>query len=287
MEVVHTIEDVRKSVRQARIEGRTIGLVPTMGALHAGHGSLIEAAVAECDFVVVSIFVNPTQFGPGEDLDTYPRTLDTDAAFCDKLGTDLIFAPSADEMYPSEPLTWVEVQKLTDGLCGANRPGHFKGVTTVCSKLFNIVGADMAFFGQKDAQQAAVIRRMVRDLNLPLQIRICPIVREPDGLAMSSRNQYLSAEERKRALCLHKALTACREQIAAGQRDGNTLIEIMKAIIEQDQGQIDYISIADAETLDPLETITGGVLVALAIHIGPTRLIDNILIDLNNPPNIV
>jgi pantoate--beta-alanine ligase len=287
MEIVHTIEHVRKSVRQARANGKTIGLVPTMGALHAGHGSLIEAAAAECGFVVVSIFVNPTQFGSGEDLDTYPRTLEVDAAFCDKLGADLIFAPSADEMYPAEQLTWVEVEKLTDGLCGANRPGHFKGVTTVCSKLFNIVVADVAFFGQKDAQQTAVIQRMVCDLNLPLQIRICPIVREPDGMAMSSRNRHLSVEERQRALCLHKALTACREQVMAGQQDGNTLIGIMKAIIEQDQGQIDYISIADAETLEPLNRIEERALVALAVYIGPTRLIDNILIDLNNSPNTV
>ncbi|OQY07023.1 MAG: pantoate--beta-alanine ligase [Planctomycetales bacterium 4572_13] len=287
MKIVHTIEDVRKSVRQSRIEGKTIGLVPTMGALHAGHASLIEAAVAECDFVVVSIFVNPTQFGPGEDLDKYPCTLDTDAAFCENLGADLIFAPSADEMYPSEPLTWVEVEKLTDGLCGANRPEHFKGVTTVCAKLFNIVGADIAYFGQKDAQQTAIIRRMVCDLNLPLQICVYPIVREPNGLAMSSRNRYLSAEERGRALCLRKALTACREQIAAGQRDRNTLIDTMEAIIAQDQGRIDYVSIVDAETLEPLKTIAGKVLVALAVHIGDTRLIDNILIDLNNPPNIV
>jgi len=287
MEVVHTIEQTRQAIQQVREAGQTIGLVPTMGALHAGHGSLIEAAVRECGFVVVTIFVNPTQFGPGEDLDKYPRTLKTDTAFCEKLGADLIFAPSADEMYPDEQLTWVEVEKLTDGLCGANRPGHFRGVTTVCAKLFNIVGADIAYFGQKDAQQAAVIRRLVRDLNLPLQIRFCPIVREADGLAMSSRNRYLSSEERKRALCLHKALTVCREKVAAGQRDSSMLIDIMKAIIARDQGQIDYVSIVDAETLEPLKTVTDRALVALAVHIGPTRLIDNILIDLNNSSNIV
>ena len=287
MEIVYTIEHVRQAVRQGRTEGKTTGLVPTMGALHAGHGLLIEAAVKECDFVVVSIFVNPTQFGPGEDLDKYPRTLEADADFCEKRGADLIFAPSADEMYPEEHLTWVEVEKLTGGHCGTNRPGHFKGVTTVCAKLFNIVQADIAYFGQKDAQQALVIQRMVSDLNMPLEIRICPIVREQDGLAMSSRNRYLSPEERKRALCLHKALMACRERITAGQRDGNKLIDVMKAIIAQDQGQIDYLSIVDAETLKPLKTITDRALVALAVHIGPTRLIDNILIDLNNPPNIV
>ena len=287
MEIVHTIEHIRNSVRQARIEDKTIGLVPTMGSLHAGHGSLIEAAVSECDFVVVSIFVNPTQFGPGEDLDKYPRTLETDCTCCEKLGADVIFAPSTDEMYPFEQLTWVDMEKLTDGLCGANRPGHFKGVATVCTKLFNIVQADIAYFGQKDAQQVAVIRRMVQDLNIPLEIHVCPIIREQDGLAMSSRNRYLSAEERKRALCLYKALTACDEAVAAGQRDGNTLIDIMKAIIEQDQGQIDYVSIVGTETLEPLDRIDLKALVALAVHMGSTRLIDNIMIDLNNPPNIV
>jgi len=288
MEILHTIEHIRHSVRQARTEGKTIGLVPTMGALHAGHGSLIEAAVRETDFVVVSIFVNPTQFGPGEDFDKYPRTLETDAAFCEKLGADLIFAPSADEMYPGEQqLTWVEVEKLTNGLCGANRPGHFKGVTTVCAKLFNIVQPDVAFFGQKDAQQAAVIRRMVRDLDMPLQICICPIVREANGLAMSSRNQYLSSDERNRALCLYKALAACDKQVAAGERDVNTLIDTMKAIILQDQGQIDYVGIVDTDTLEPLNRIEKAASVALAVHIGRTRLIDNLMIDLNSPTNIV
>ena len=287
MEVVNSIEDVRQVVRQVRMAGKTIGLVPTMGALHAGHGSLIKAAVKECDYVVVTIFVNPTQFGPGEDLQKYPRTLEADAAFCEKLGADLLFAPSADEMYPEEQLTWVEVEKLTKGLCGANRPGHFKGVTTVCAKLFNIVQADIAYFGQKDAQQAAVIRRMVSDLNLPLQICICPIVREADGLAMSSRNQYLSSDERKRVLCLYKALKVCREKVEDGQRDTNTLIDKMRAIVEHDQGQIDYISIVDPETLEPLKRVTDRALIALAVHIGSTRLIDNILIDLNNSSNIV
>ena len=287
MEVVYTIEDVRQTMRQARMVGNTIGLVPTMGALHAGHGSLIEAAVKGCDYVVVTIFVNPTQFGPGEDLDKYPRTLETDAAFCEEFCADLVFAPSADEMYPEEQMAWVEVEKLTDGLCGANRPGHFRGVTTVCAKLFNIVQADIAYFGQKDAQQTAVIRRMVSDLNLPLQICICHIVREADGLAMSSRNQYLSSEERKRALCLYKALKVCREKVRDGQRDAYTLTDIMKEIIVRDQCQIDYVSIVDPETLEPLKTVTDRALVALAVHMGPTRLIDNILIDLNNPPNIV
>ena len=250
-----------------------------MGALHAGHGSLIEAAADETDFVVVSIFVNPTQFGPGEDLDTYPRTFEVDAAFCEKLGADLVFAPSADEMYPDEQITWVEVEKLTDSLCGANRPGHFKGVTTVCAKLFNIVQPDIAYFGQKDAQQALVIQRMVGDLNMPMKIRICPIIRESDGLAMSSRNQYLSPEERKRALCLHQALTACKEKINAGQRNAIELIAEMEQIIKESNGEIDYITITDPQTLKPIETIEHKALIALAVKIGQTRLIDNILIN--------
>jgi pantoate--beta-alanine ligase len=287
MRIVHTISEVRQSVLGIKKAGTCVGLVPTMGALHAGHGSLIEAAVKECDFVVVSIFINPTQFALGEDLDKYPRSLDEDATYCEKLGADLIFAPSADEMYPQEQLTWVEVEKLTEDLCGANRLGHFKGVTTVCAKLFNSAQPDIAYFGQKDAQQTAVIRRMVRDLNLPLRIHSCPIVREADGLAMSSRNRYLSTEERKRALCLYMALTACREQIAAGQRDQNTLIDAMKAIIEQDQGQIDYICIVDAETLEPLSRIEEKALIALAVYIGRTRLIDNFMIDLKKTSNAV
>ena len=287
MKIVHTIKDVRKSVQSAKKQGGKIGLVPTMGALHAGHGSLIEAAVKECDFIVVTIFVNPTQFGPGEDLDKYPRTLEQDTAYCEQLGADLIFAPSAQEMYPDPQLTWVDVEKLTTDLCGANRPGHFRGVTTVCTKLFNIVQADIAYFGQKDAQQAAIIRRMVNDLNLPLEIRLCPIIREPDGLAMSSRNRYLSPGERKRALCLYRALSVCNEAATAGQHDTHTLIDEMKIIIKQAQGQIDYISIVDMETLEPLTIITDRAMVALAVHIGQTRLIDNFVINLNSDEKLL
>jgi pantoate--beta-alanine ligase len=281
MKVIHTIQQVRQAVKLAQDAGKTVGLVPTMGALHAGHASLIEAAVKECDFVVVTIFVNPTQFGPDEDFDQYPRILDTDSAFCEERGADVIFAPSSHEMYPNELWTWVEVEKITEGLCGANRPSHFRGVATVCAKLFNIVQADIAYFGQKDAQQVAVIGRMVHDLNIPLKIKICPIVRQEDGLAMSSRNRYLSPQERTRALCLHEALTSCHESIKAGQRNTEALMDIMKTIIEQKQGRIDYVSIVDAETLQPLETITAKALIALAVHIGQTRLIDNLLIDLN------
>lgn len=262
------------------MQGRTIGFVPTMGALHAGHGSLIEAAVDTCDFVVVSIFVNPTQFGPGEDFEKYPRTLETDAAYCEQVGADLVFAPSAEEMYPDAPLTWVDVEELTNRLCGTSRPGHFRGVTTVCAKLFHIVGADVAFFGQKDAQQAAVIRRMVRDLNLPVDIRVCPIVREPSGLAMSSRNKYLSADERERATCLYRALTHCEKHISEGQTQTASLIEVMRQIIEQQGGQIDYISIVDPDTLAPLARIEQKALIALAVYMGKTRLIDNMLIEM-------
>ncbi|MDH4201638.1 MAG: pantoate--beta-alanine ligase [Phycisphaerae bacterium] len=280
MKIVHIIEEVRQSVQAAKKQGAKIGLVPTMGALHAGHGSLIEAAMAECDFVVVTIFVNPTQFGPGEDLDKYPRTLKEDAAYCEKLGADLIFAPSDKEMYPASQLVWVDVDKLTEGLCGAKRPGHFRGVTTVCAKLFNIVGADIAYFGQKDAQQVAVIRQMVQGLNMLLEIRICPIVREPDGLAVSSRNQYLSADERQRAVCLSQALTQCKEQIDAGQRDAAILTARMRTVIEHYGGRIDYVEIVDAEILQPLHAIEGRVLIAVAVFFGRTRLIDNILLDL-------
>ncbi len=279
MNIVHTIQEVRQCVSQAKKAGQRIGFVPTMGALHAGHGSLVERAVDECDFVVVSIFVNPTQFGPSEDLDKYPRTLDADAAYCEKLGADLIFAPSAEEMYPQQQLGWVDVETLTDVLCGESRPGHFRGVTTVCAKLFNIVGPDVAYFGQKDAQQAMVIQRMAADLNMPLEVCVCPIVREPDGLAMSSRNRYLSDDERKRALSLSQALNRCKEQIAAGQRDVSVLIAEMTAILERNQAKIDYVSIVDADTLASIECIERQTLVLIAAYIGQTRLIDNLLIE--------
>ena len=285
MKIVHTINEIRQSVLEKKKQNTRVGLVPTMGALHAGHGLLIEAAANECDFVVVSIFVNPTQFGLGEDFEKYPRTLESDAAYCEQLGADVIFAPSADQMYPAQQLTWVDTEKLTGVLCGASRPGHFKGVTTVCAKLFNIVQADIAYFGQKDAQQAMVIQRMVKDLNMPLEIRVCPIIREDDGLAMSSRNKYLSTDQRKQALCLYKALTTCQSQIAAGQRQAAPLIDAMSRMIQQHQGQIDYISITDPHTLEPLEQIEQRALVLVAVYIGKTRLIDNLLIDLNTPAN--
>jgi pantoate--beta-alanine ligase len=282
MNIVHTIEQTRQAVDRARRQDQTIGLVPTMGALHAGHGSLIQRAKSECGFVVVSIFVNPTQFGPNEDFEKYPRTLEADAGLCEALGADLIFAPSAQEMYPQPQLAWVDVAGLTEGLCGASRPGHFRGVTTVCTKLFGIVRPDIAFFGQKDAQQALVLCRMVRDLNLPLDIRICPIVRDADGLALSSRNRYLSGPQRQQALCLYKALNLCRDKLIAGERDTAELIDGMKAVIEQHSGRVDYVSIVDTDTLQPLQRIDGSALAALAVYIGTTRLIDNFWIDLNN-----
>lgn len=280
MQVAETIESVRAAVRAARSEGKKIGLVPTMGALHIGHISLMEAAVKDCDFVVVSIFVNQTQFGPGEDFEKYPRPIEKDLDICRKAGVDLIFAPTAQEMYPGKNLTWVEVEKLTEPLCGRSRPGHFRGVTTVCTKLFNIVLPDVAFFGQKDAQQAIVISRMVADLNMPLKIVICPTVREPSGLAVSSRNQYLTARQRKDAANIYKSLQKCRDMIKSSVSQSETIIAEMRQILQQiPDVSIEYINIVNAETLEDIDTITGRVLAAVAVKISSTRLIDNILLD--------
>ena len=281
MEVVKTIKDVREAVSTARTDGKSIGFVPTMGALHAGHVLLIDRAVADCDFVVVSIFVNPTQFGPNEDFDKYPCDLDADAAVCEKAGADVIFAPSASEMYPSQNSTWVDVDGITDHLCGASRAGHFRGVTTVCTKLFNIVCPDQAFFGQKDAQQAIVIKRMVADLNMSLEIVVCPTVRQKDGLALSSRNKYLSDVERKDALLISKALKACDKAISGGEYDAEKLVALMKSIISGGAVDIEYLSIVDTRTLENVSKIEGQVLVAIAVRVGKTRLIDNIFVDLN------
>jgi pantoate--beta-alanine ligase len=267
-------------VALARKTGKTIGFVPTMGALHDGHVSLIEAAGKRCDYVVVSIFVNPTQFGPGEDLNKYPRPFETDLAICEKHAVDAVFAPEAAEMYPRENLTWVSVEKLTDRLCGEFRPGHFRGVATVCAKLFNIVCPDIAFFGQKDAQQALVIRRMVADLNMPLEIVVCPTVREPDGLAMSSRNQYLSPGERKDATQVYKSLERCRALIEAGERDADAIRGRTREVLRQMPAtSIEYVSVSDAETLEELQQVRGRVLVAVAVRMKSARLIDNILVD--------
>lgn len=280
MEVAKTIESARKLVKAARDDGKVIGLVPTMGALHTGHISLIRAAVKKCDFVVVSIFVNPTQFGPGEDFDKYPRPLEADLEICKKAGVDVVFAPTTEQMYPQENLTWVNVEELTEQLCGKSRPGHFRGVTTVCTKLFNIVAPDVAFFGQKDAQQAIVIRRMVADLNMPLEIVVCPTVRESSGLAVSSRNQYLTEQEKKDAAYIYKSLEEGRKLIESGITDCAEIAAKMRDILNKVPDiNIEYVSIADAETLQPVDSITGKVLIAVAVKIGSTRLIDNILLD--------
>jgi len=280
MEVTKTIEEVRNLVKAARSKGSKIGLVPTMGALHIGHISLIEAAFKDCDFIVVSIFVNPTQFGPGEDFEKYPRPLEADLKICRQAGVDVVFAPEPQQMYPMANLTWVTVEKLTEPLCGRSRPGHFRGVATVCAKLFNIVAPDAAYFGQKDAQQAIVIKRMVADLNMPLEIVVCPTVREPNGLAVSSRNQYLTARQKNEAANIYKSLQTCRRLIDAGTTETRQIISEMQKILQQiPSGQIEYVSIVDAETLESLEKIAGKVLAAVAVRIGTTRLIDNILVD--------
>jgi pantoate--beta-alanine ligase len=280
MEVAKTIESVRKLVRAARGAGRKIGFVPTMGALHIGHVSLINAAAKDCDFVVVSIFVNPTQFGPGEDFQKYPRPLEADTEICRKAGVDVVFAPTPKEMYPAENLSWVNVEKLTEPLCGRSRPGHFRGVTTVCTKLFNIVAPDVAYFGQKDAQQAIVIKRMVEDLNMPLEIVVCPTVREPNGLAVSSRNQYLSEQQKKDAASIYRSLQECRRMIDAGVTETREIIAQMRKILQQVPSmEIEYVGIVDAGTLESIENIAGTVLAAVAVKMPPARLIDNILVD--------
>ncbi len=281
MEVVNATESLRVLVKAARNAGKKIGFVPTMGALHVGHISLIEAAVKECDFVVVSIFVNPTQFGEGEDFENYPRPLEADLDICRKGGVDVVFLPTPDQMYPTENITWVNVEKLTETLCGESRPGHFRGVATVCAKLFNIVGPDAAFFGAKDAQQVVVIKRMVTDLNMPVEIVVCPTVREGSGLAVSSRNKYLTEEQKKDATLIYKSLQKCREMIEAGSTDTGSITAEMRKILSQAASiQIEYVSIVDAETLQKLDKIIGEVLAAVAVRIGDARLIDNIVVDI-------
>jgi pantoate--beta-alanine ligase len=281
METAKTIKAVRELVDKARKDGKTIGFVPTMGALHEGHISLIDAAVRRCDYVVVSIFVNPTQFAPCEDFDEYPRDFAGDLSKCEQAGVDVVFAPTADQMYPQENLSWVNLEKITNNLCGLSRPAFFRGVATVCMKLFNIVRPDVAFFGQKDAQQAIVIKRMVRDLNMPLVIEVCPTVREKDGLALSSRNQYLTEQQRKDALLINKALKKCNEMVQSGQRDCVSLVAAMREILNRGTHvEIDYIKIVDTETVEDIEQIGLKALVAVAAKVGKTRLIDNIIIDL-------
>lgn len=280
MNIVKTIEEVREQVRAWRKEGLTVGLVPTMGYLHEGHQSLIARSVAENDRTVVSDFVNPIQFGPTEDLATYPRDLAHDAELCEKTGANLIFNPEPDEMYAPDFCTYVDMDHLTKGLCGASRPIHFRGVCTVVSKLFHIVQPDRAYFGQKDAQQLAVIRRMVRDLNMPLEIIGCPIIREADGLAKSSRNTYLSAEERQAALCLSRGLQKGKAAIDAGETDAAKVKAIITAEIEAEPlSRIDYVEIVDWNNLEPVASTEGSILTAIAVYIGKTRLIDNFIIE--------
>jgi pantoate--beta-alanine ligase len=281
MKIAKTINSVRVVVKAASKAGKTIGLVPTMGALHRGHISLIERAVKHGDFVVVSIFVNPTQFGPKEDLAKYPRPLRDDLKICKDNGVDVVFVPSAKEMYQQEEFAWVSVDKISEPLCGRFRPGHFRGVATVCAKLFNIVEPDFAYFGQKDAQQLAVIKRMVADLDFGLKIAGCPTVRETDGLAMSSRNRYLSQQERKDAICIYRSLKTAREMIKSGQTHPKTIIDKIRRIITASKTlrSIDYISIVDAETLQEVNRIKGRVLIAIAARFGTTRLIDNLTVD--------
>lgn len=280
MQTARTITEIRALVAQARAAGKTVGLVPTMGALHVGHASLIDLAATRCDYVVVSIFVNPTQFGPNEDFERYPRPFEKDVEVCKTHGAHAIFAPTPAEMYPRTNLTWVTVEKVTEPLCGRSRPGHFRGVATVCTKLFNIVGPDAAFLGQKDAQQVAVIRRMVADLNMPLEIVVCPTVREPDGLAISSRNQYLSSQERRQAPVIHRALRRCEELVESGEQNASVIVEAMlKVLGETPALQVEYVSLVDAESLEAVDRVKGRVLVAIAARLGSTRLIDNIVVD--------
>jgi pantoate--beta-alanine ligase len=275
--VVATIAEVRAAVASARAQGRTVGFVPTMGALHEGHAALVRAARRGTGFVVVSVFVNPTQFGPQEDFARYPRTPDADRAVCGDAGADLVFAPPVEEMYPEGSATFVEVTGLQDVLEGASRPGHFRGVCTVVLKLFNIVQPDVAYFGQKDAQQARIVRQMVRDLNVPVEVRVEPTVREPDGLAMSSRNRYLSAGERAAAPRIYAALREVREQAAAGEVDTARLELALAAALAAIPGaRVDYARIVDASTLRPLARLDRPALATVAVFLGNTRLIDNV-----------
>jgi len=280
MQIIPTIAEMRAALRTSYQRERIIGFVPTMGALHEGHLSLVRAAKRKCHVVVVSIFVNPTQFAPGEDFTRYPRTFDADCTALEKEKIDFLFAPSAEEMYPPGATTYVKVEEIADRLCGRSRPGHFRGVATVVSKLFNIVQPDFAFFGLKDAAQFAVIRRMVRDLNIPVEIVGCPIVRESDGLAMSSRNVYLSGEERRQALVLSRALKNVEESFHAGECDTQKLIALAKQVIAAEPAvRLDYFEIVDPDSLKPLSTIGDQpALAAVAAFVGNTRLIDNTLL---------
>ena len=280
MKIVKTIEEVRNITSQWRAEGMSVGLVPTMGFLHEGHKSLIDRAVSENDRVVVSDFVNPTQFGPSEDLEAYPRDINRDAELCEKAGAALIFNPEPSEMYYDDCEAYVNINSLSDELCGKSRPIHFKGVCTVVSKLFNIVKPDRSYFGQKDAQQLAIIKRMVRDINFDVQIVGCPIIREADGLAKSSRNTYLGSEERKAALILSKAVKLGEDMAKSGENDAEKIVSKMKELINTEpMARIDYVEAVDAISIKPVKKMDGAVLVAMAVYIGKTRLIDNFIFE--------
>jgi len=276
MMIVSTFEELRSA---RAILDEPVGLVPTMGYLHEGHLSLVQRAREECAGVVVSIFVNPTQFGPNEDLAAYPRDLERDLRLLERQGTDLVWTPTPEIMYPNGYQTWVQVEALTGPLEGAMRPGHFRGVTTVVAKLFNGVQPARAYFGQKDAQQVAVIRRMACDLNFPLEVVICPTVREPDGLAMSSRNAYLNPEQREAATVLYRALSKAKDAYETGERDGEKLRTLMRAtLVAEPLAQMQYVSCADYDTLEELETVSGKALLSMAVFVGKTRLIDNFVL---------
>lgn len=281
MKIATTIAEVRAQVREWKQQGLTVGLVPTMGYLHEGHASLVKTSVQQCDRTVASVFLNPTQFGPGEDLETYPRDFEHDCALLTECGCDMAFHPEVSEMYPDGFATFVEVQsEMPRQLCGKTRPIHFRGVCTVVSKLFNIVTPDKAFFGQKDAQQLAIIRRMVLDLSMGIEIVGCPIIREADGLAKSSRNTYLSAEERKAALVLSRAVKLGQELVRNGEKNADAIVNAMRALIEQEPlARIDYVSAVDGLTMLPVHEINGGELIAMAVYIGKTRLIDNFSVE--------
>ena len=276
MKVIKKIDELKDVLKDFKKEGKSIGLVPTMGFLHKGHASLIKKAVEENDIVVVSDFVNPIQFGPNEDLEAYPRDINADSKLCEDLGADFIFNPEPSEMYHDKK-AFVDIEGLSDNLCGARRAGHFRGVCTVCTKLFNIVGPNRAYFGQKDAQQLSIIKKLVFDLNIPVEIVACPIVREDDGLAMSSRNTYLSADERKAALCLSKAIFE-GEKMAKEGSSVKEVLEKMKEIISSEKlAKIDYIQAVDLETIKDVDNFNKDTLVAIAVYIGKTRLIDNFI----------
>jgi pantoate--beta-alanine ligase len=284
LKICTTIHEMRDASRAVRRAGKRLGFVPTMGALHEGHLSLVRAACAASDVVAASIFVNPTQFGVNEDLAKYPRSFESDCEMLEREGVAQLFAPAVEEMYPGGAATWVTVEGLSSKLDGRSRPGHFRGVTTVVAKLFHIVEPDAAFFGQKDAAQVAIIRRMVRDLNLAVKIVVCPIVREADGLAMSSRNAYLDSEHRERARVLHRALIGVQELAEAGERDTSKLLAAgREAVAKENAVRLDYLEIVNPDTLDPVEQVSGSVLVAVAAYVGSTRLIDNVLLDLARP----